>query len=268
VWPEQATNPKVLTGRDLEEAITPGTQSNTNLNEILARCIPCFDQYQAAGCSWIMRHTLEANYIDNVWLGLSGDYWSDPEAEVELVLNVLNYIQDFFRERYPEIIWGYSAAAYAGTWIPLDILYPGDDRIDLVGLSFYSTSQELPGETYWVELPGYETMLALGKPFVFWEWGASWQDAGEISVFALFERMLEYCPAKMISFWHSWDDHEYALGDYEDRAELLNDPRVIALPEWNELTATETIPDMLADLENGLLMAARAVGGIREAMLR
>lgn len=106
--------------------------------------------------------------------------------------------------------------------------YPGADRCDIVGLDYYGRD---------FNVTDYASMVALGKPFGFTEWGVDAQGKGADGSYDN-TRLINAIRHKMpdITFfqvWSSWRNANIAIVDNQKATELLNDPWIINREDVN-----------------------------------
>ena len=115
--------------------------------------------------------------------------------------------------------------------------YPGDDYVDMVGIStFVSSNEELTPS----QIPAYASLLRLGKPMALSQWGPRrgldqvGKDQPPADNRKLLRGIQKYFP--QITWWMNWN-MAYAISSAENSnlydKELLDDPRVVNLDELN-----------------------------------
>ncbi|HCO95129.1 MAG TPA: hypothetical protein DIU00_14450 [Phycisphaerales bacterium] len=90
-------------------------------------------------------------------------WWGSSNSPAEFI-NLWRHMFDFmtYRKKLDNLLWVYSPGASAGHLLDF---YPGDTYVDIVGLDSYKRT---PAE---IRDHGYNTLIALGKPFGLTEFG-------------------------------------------------------------------------------------------------
>ncbi|EKD85335.1 MAG: Mannan endo-1,4-beta-mannosidase, partial [uncultured bacterium] len=230
------------TCRDLEELVNP-TNNNSpcyhqtahqNWENQLDLFATGLAELQDAGVVVLFRPFPEMNWRDTFWwdMGSVLDDHPNQGARVwrEFWKNLfIYYTQD---KGLDNLLWVYAPAdADPSGWNEPDTVYPGSDYVDITGISLYSNSGIIRGDTY-------EQMLALGKPFGFTErgphsiWDGSWDNMSTINTI-----VNNYPLVTFFRNWHSWTDHKVAIIENRNYNDLLNHPWVITRDEvsWQSM---------------------------------
>jgi mannan endo-1,4-beta-mannosidase len=207
---------------DLRELIEPGQLNDFWMTQ-LDSVADGFTILRDAGVVVLWRPFSEATY--DATQGQWGFWWNsphDPPAYVALWRQMFDY---FTVERgLDNLLWVYNAANQ-DNWRPLDIVYPGDDVVDLVSVDVYADEIIIQGD-------GYNRLVALGKPFYFAETGPAYgqgQATGGWDTLSIIRAIRERYPEAVAWLsWFSWDEnHQVALIDNQNASALLSDPWVI-----------------------------------------
>ena len=111
----------------------------------------------------------------------------------------------------------------AFTGIPdVDFYYPGDDVVDMTGLDVYANNLALP-------ISQYQSMINLGKPFAFTEFGPNHNNMdGTHDYNAFLNTILSNYPETIFAHaWHNWPDHYVAWISNQNANQALNTSCVV-----------------------------------------
>lgn len=215
------------TGR-YSDAYTPATPAYSSLKKYFDRLAEEFLSLQSSGVvilfrpfhevngKWYWWHSRDPAQFKNLWR-----CWYAYLTATKHVHNLLYLFSPSAPPRLdntgPEWPWENNPSDY----------YPGDDCVDITGLSLYFDNPES------MPLRVYEGMIALGKPFGFGEAGASIPETPNTRNWdqsRIIRAIRKLYPAAV--FWYSWSSWEpdgfMAITDLPHAEELMNDPWVAA----------------------------------------
>jgi len=216
---------------DLSRLILPGTPENRQFNYQLRIVAQGLKELQRAGVVVLWRPFHEPNGGWFWWCShdeTTGN-WTSPEHYRLLWEYTYRELTDGYR--LSNLIWIYSPAAMNSAEIkPTDVYYPGDDRVDLIGVDIYTdsfTQESIDARN------GFTLLRKFKKPLAICELGSRRLD-GSFNAHKAFEAILEHCPdAKYVLFWHSWDEGSkripMALIDCLEARQLLADSRALTI---------------------------------------
>lgn len=176
---------------------------------------------QAANITIIWRPLMEMNG-DWFWYGYTGS--NDAQPFIDLYRDMFDYFTNI--KGLNNLIWVYSAnMAYTG--IPsVNHYYPGNDVVDMTGLDVYQNNIALPADQY-------NTMVGLGKPFAFTEFGPDHNNMdGSHDYLAIVNKInMDYPDAIYALAWHDWPGHLVAWISNQNYHAALNLPCVVTRDE-------------------------------------
>jgi mannan endo-1,4-beta-mannosidase len=224
----QANNPWTgggamdLRQRNFVELITPGTAVNATWMAELDKVAAGLAELGDAGVVVLWRPFQEMNWSQTFWWD-SGAHPGNPEP----FKNMWRHMFDYFthEKSLNNLLWVY-APVETDFGSPVDVYYPGDAYVDMVGLSAYGCSPYIRGD-------GYNRLLALGKPFAITETGpGGW--SGSCDVKGVIDVIKDRYPkSAFFQFWHSTSNNKFAIIDHQNGSGLLNDPWVITRDEMD-----------------------------------
>ena len=131
-----------------------------------------------------------------------------------------------YTKKLNNLLWVYSSS-YKPDLGPVSMLtyYPGDEYVDVVGMSIYS-------ENIWdVYVPYYDALRSTGKPFVMGELGLGTEpDRPPVDYYRIIKRIKEAFPET--AYFYCWGT-QYAIGNNTNIYELMNDPWIANRGEIN-----------------------------------
>ena len=224
-----------VTIRDFEELITPGTPVYDVWMAELDKLAAGLAQLRDAGVVVLWRPFHEMTFNRTFWWDI-GAHPGDPEPFKDMWRHMFNYFT--YEKGLNNLLWVYSTAN-SDTWNRVDIAYPGDEYVDIVGIDVYSDGVEIRGD-------GYSRMLAIGKPFALTEVGPQTRDGSYDNMILINTIKSRYPKTTYFLTWHSWTDNAVAIVDNRNAAPLLNDPWVITRDEldwWSQPASEEMVID-------------------------
>jgi mannan endo-1,4-beta-mannosidase len=205
-----------LTDRNHTELITPGTAVYDAWMADLDHAADGLSELQDAGVVVLWRPLHEMTMPNTWWWGWDPD-WGDAGPFRDVWTHMFDYFTN--ARGLNNLLWVYSAGN-TDTYNPVDMCYPGDAYVDLVGIDVYSDTLEIRGD-------GYNRLLALGKPFALTEFGPQARD-GTYDNMTTINRIRESFPAIVyVLQWHSWANNQVAITDNRNAARLMADPWVV-----------------------------------------
>ncbi len=227
-WTDGNVNDTSTGSGDYSDAYTPGTPAYANLQRDFNRMAREFLFLQNAGVAILFRPFHEVN---GKWF-----WWHsrDPEQFKQLWRHWYGYLTRgkgvhnllfvFSPSGPPRLDVANPAWPWENT--PWDY-YPGDDCVDITGLSLYLDDLEA------MPFRVYREMIAFGKPFGFGEIGASLPatpNSRNWDQRRIIRAIKKRYPAAV--FWYSWSSWEphgvVAMVDLPHAEELMSDPWVAA----------------------------------------
>jgi len=121
------------------------------------------------------------------------------------------------------LLWVYSAAN-SDSYSPVDIAYPGDEYVDIVGIDVYSDGVDIKGD-------GYNRLVATGKPFAMTEFGPSTRDGSYDNMTTINRIRSRYPATTYVLQWSSWPDNDMAIVDNQNVKAFVDDPWIITRDE-------------------------------------
>ncbi|MBN1262787.1 MAG: hypothetical protein JW991_00340 [Candidatus Pacebacteria bacterium] len=248
---------------DLEELIDHERQSEAYLRwrQFLDVYAAGLAHLQENGVIAIIRPFAEMNYWDLNWWG-AGAHEGEAEPFIALWKDMFDYFT--YEKGLNNLLWVYGPANGGsvckevkiwenGGCVPIDHLYPGDNYVDIVGLSFYSNDQVMKEGRY-------EELIALNKPFAFSESGPDFKSdvvrctPASCNLWDNMKRIeaIKQRYPKTVYFlaWSSWWDWGTdpitdictAIVDTQNPGQLLNDSWVITRGELSWQSAQGPTP--------------------------
>ena len=248
------------------DAYTPGTLAYANLQRDFDRMATEFRHLQSAGVAILFRPFHEVN---GKWF-----WWHsrDPEQFKQLWRHWYGYLTRQKGVHNLLFVFSPSAPPQLGvtnpSWRwendPWDY-YPGDDCVDITGLSLYLDDLEaMPSRVY-------REMIALGKPFGFGEIGASLPASPKSRNWdqrRIIRAIKKRYPAAV--FWYSWSSWEphgvVAMVDLPHAEELMSDPWVATRQDVDFPRAVEEgggVPEGSTEVAE----AIRETGGMKAGFI-
>lgn len=243
------TNPaNPWTGRfDLEQreklprVIQVGTPENLAWTRSLDALAAHLTVLRDAGVVALWRPLHEMTFVNCYWYDCGA--CADREVFKDLWRYMFRYLT--YSKGLDNLLWVYSVSD-VGSWggPAADSVYPGGDYVDIVGISLYGNSVEIDGGAY-------ETLLTLGKPFAFSEFGPGHSSAAagmKTDNAAPFDNMTlirqvrtRYPQAIYAAYWHSWPGANMAIVDNPNAEPLFADPWVASRADldWRSVEVQE-----------------------------
>lgn len=213
IWNQSQANISQLT--------TPGAPGYTAWRTQLDFYADVLSDMQDAGVTILFRPLMEMNG-DWFWYGSINP--NSQQAFVDLYRDIYDYFTNV--KQLNNLIWIYAPAeSYTG--IPdVDFYYPGDDYVDITGLSVYKNLLALPAAQY-------QSMLDLGKPFAFTEFGPHHDNMdGSHNYEAFVNTVIHNYPETIyMHAWHDWPSHQVAWISNQNFSQAMNIPCVVSRNE-------------------------------------
>ena len=190
---------------DFAALYTPGTAINGVWQADLKRIADALEELRDAGVVVWWRPFHEMN---------GGWFWWGKQSQEDFQALWDHMFHYFAVERkLNNLLWGYTPNK--GTSRPGDHYYPGDDRCDIVGIDHYGNT---------IELTGYESLVATGKPIAISEVGPKRGTNGAFDYTQVIEAVRSRYPK--IFLFQSWS-LEWAMIRNQNAKDLMNDPWVL-----------------------------------------
>ncbi len=222
-----------------DDLIKPGTPANkawmAYLDKMARHLIPLRD----AGVVVLWRPFHEMNFKTSWWWDVGPD--ADAEGWKNMWRHMFNYFT--YERGLNNLLWVYGTANAEDYGFPADFCYPGDEYVDIVGVSYYT---DLYGQIY-------DRLVALGKPFAFTEYGppnnsgglnfrgplpdGSWDDTNLVKVISD-----KYPQTVYALHWTSWPNNIMSVAENRNAKELLNHPMILTRGEldWQSIKVPES----------------------------
>jgi len=211
---------------NLIELLTPGTNVNKKWMAQLDIIAAALTQLRDSGVVVIWGPFHEMN---------GGWFWWGGRDQAEFV-RLWRHMFDYFTndKGLDNLLWLFPPNSTYGNGIkPVDYYYPGNEYVDIVGLSVYDDG---------VEAGGYDLLLATGKPFGFDEFGPSthsdggpafaWK--GRWSNMTLINSIRDRYPkTSFVLYWSSWTGAKVGIVDNRNAREFMKDPWIISREDNN-----------------------------------
>lgn len=266
-----------VTRGSVADVLKPGTPANAIWRGYLGRIAWGLAQLRDAGVVVLWRPLHEMTFRECYWYDIGASY-PDAEPYKNLWKDMFNYLT--YEKGLNNLLWVYSVANTGGEehgCIPADIAYPGDDYVDIVGLSVYGNDVQVRGLAY-------DQLNALGKPFAFGEFGPEGFDRSWDNL-RLVEAIRNRYPATIYAlYWGSWGSNLMTVVENKNADRLLNDPLIlnrgeldwkgIAVPDsWVHPPRTDIKADVVGDtgmlgripLKRGSINLQGEPGGLQSA---
>lgn len=202
----------------IQQLTTPGAPGYAAWRTQLDFYADVLSAMQNAGVTILFRPLMEMNG-DWFWYGYVAGQ-NNQQAYIDLYRDMYDYFTNV--KQLNNLIWVYSAnMAYSG--IPnVDFYYPGDDVVDITGLDIYENNLPLPTSQY-------NTMINLGKPFAFTEFGPNHNNMnGSHNYSSYVNTIISNYPETIYAHaWHDWPDHLVTWISNQNANQALNIPCVV-----------------------------------------
>ena len=166
---------------------------------------------------WRPFHEMNADWF---WWGI--DAYSGLETNPDDYIALWKDMVQTFKEDYDldNLLWVYSPAEFYGWNSELLAYYPGDNWVDIVGMSYYGPAPDFKD---------YEILRTTGKTIALTEAGPNEESYGKWDE-AILAKKLQGKAAYFLQ-WHSWAGASVAIKDNLNMHELMNSPNVITLED-------------------------------------
>ena len=220
---------------DMGDLITSGTAVNTSWMVQVSQKADWLAELAAAGVVVLWRPFHEMN------LSRGSHWWC--EAKPNEFIKVWQYLYDYLvvKRNISNLVWVYSPAASGGAAMRY---YPGDDYVDIVGLTKYVGGSPMSE----IAEQGYAELLATGKPFALCEVGpGTGSTAPPVNSYdyqMMISDIRTYCPKT--TYFMAWDK-ERAITRQLNAIGLMNDDWVISRDEVSWTTPGIQLPSWVPD---------------------
>lgn len=210
---------KGLANRErIAEVLEPGTDANQAWMAKLDAYAALLGELRDNGVVVLWRPLHEMTFINCYWYDAGAT--KDREVFRDIWRHMFRYFT--YEKKLDNLIWVFGAAD-VGSWNgpePMS-MYPGDDYVDVVGLSRYGSSVEISKRDY-------DQFLQTGKPFFFTEFGPGGKEDPAFDNMDLIRAVRgKYPQIISASYWHSWTGVKTAIADCRNVEQLMDDPWVI-----------------------------------------
>lgn len=203
---------------DISQLTTPGAPGYAAWRTQLDFYADVLSDMQDAGVTVLFRPLMEMNG-DWFWYGYVAGQ-NNQQAFIDLYRDIYNYFTN--TKQLNNLIWVYAPAESYPSIADVDFYYPGDDYIDITGLSVYKNGLALP-------LAQYQSMLNLGKPFAFTEMGPHHDNMdGTHNYEDFLNTIINNYPETIYAHaWHDWPSHLVAWISNQNATQAMNIPCVV-----------------------------------------
>lgn len=207
----------------LIELVTPGNAAYNAWNTELDKVHAGFIELRDAGVVVLWRPMSEMTYIDSEWYNLKSSEWNANPAQA--TADFVAVWRDMY-QRFADcsnLIWVYGAAN--NQWsVDADALWPGDDVVDIAGMSLYESKPAL-------DTTALGLLARHGKPLAFTEFGGPSLD-GNQDLMVRLAMLKTYPQIKYVLFWHSWaSDGMMDISHEKNASAFMNDSWIITRDE-------------------------------------
>ncbi|MCA9149261.1 MAG: hypothetical protein KDA92_08185 [Planctomycetales bacterium] len=206
--------------------LQPGTAANRRWLGMLDRIAAGLKQLQEAGVCVLFRPLHEMN---GDWFWWSRDERQQPLPR-DTYIRLWHHLHDYLKKdcQLDNLLWVYSPSArYDANQLSLSAYYPGDDRVDVVGLDYYGDPMEDLLHDSLVELARYS------KPLAICEFGFSNRDSHQHDNLRLVRALKQHdVSVQYVVYWHSWKTTRVAIIDHHNADSLMRHPNVVTRSEY------------------------------------
>ncbi|MCF2446750.1 glycoside hydrolase family 26 protein [Dyadobacter sp. CY345] len=209
------TNKDTIQVRQLLKSAA-ASQARTNYRNELEKVGAALKELKNAGVIvlWRPLHEVNGSWF---WWGVNNTKQPTNQADYQMLWKDMH---DTFTNEFglDNLLWVYSPSA-PGTWVPpVDVMFPGEAYVDLVGTDQYSITPDFKD---------YDVLKKLNKIVVNGEIGPSNEGYGKFDQMAV----LNAFKGKAAYFlqWHSWTNAKVGIKDNLNFKEMMNDPAAITL---------------------------------------
>ncbi|WP_159474962.1 glycosyl hydrolase [Dyadobacter sp. 3J3] len=213
-WNSETNKDTIQVRQLLKSAVA--SPARTNYRNELEKVGAALKELKNAGVIVLWRpfHEVNGNWF---WWGINNSKNPTNQADYQMLWRDMH---DTFTNEFglDNLLWVYSPSA-PGTWVPpVDVMYPGDAYVDLVGTDIYSKTPDFQD---------YGALKKLNKIVVNGEIGPSNEGYGKFDQMAV----LNAFKGKAAYFlqWHSWTNAKVGIKDNLNFKEMMNDPAAITL---------------------------------------
>ena len=203
---------------DISQLTTPGAPGYAAWRTQLDFYADVLSDMQDAGVTILFRPLMEMNG-DWFWYG-SNTGQNNQQAFIDLYRDIYDYFTN--TKQLNNLIWLYAPAMAFPNIPAVDYYYPGEEYIDITGLSVYENNLPLPSAQY-------QSMLGLDKPFAFTEFGPNHNNMnGSHNYENYVNTIINNYPETIYAHaWHDWPDHLVAWISNQNASEALNIPCLV-----------------------------------------
>jgi mannan endo-1,4-beta-mannosidase len=214
-----------LSHRDLVELIDPGSDVYPQWMAHLDLLADGLTELRDAGVVVLWRPFHEMTFNGTFWWDI-GAHSRDPEPFRNMWRHMFNYFT--YERGLNNLLWVYSTAN-SDNYNSVDVAYPGDDYVDIVGIDVYSDEIEIRGD-------GYDKLLATGKPFALTEFGPRTRDGSYDNSILINKIKERYPQTTYFLTWSSWSDNAVAIVDNHNASAIMNDHWVVTRDDLGKLS--------------------------------
>ncbi len=228
-WTGRGLRDRSLGEFSYADIIRTGTEPNRRWAAVLRTVADGLSELRDAGVVVLWRPLHEMNGDFFWWTAGKYEGWASPQEFAALWKYTFEYLT--VERNLDNLLWVYAPNTPSPGVQPATHYYPGDQYVDVVGLDYYGNS--LADDS---ARKGYQSLVALGKPFGFSEVGpAFWLRAhprGNFDNASVIRGIREEYPrATFFLYWQGWSSllMDVKMGIVENRnaAGLLGDTWVI-----------------------------------------
>lgn len=207
---------------DISQLTTPGAPGYASWRAQLDFYADVLSDMQDAGVTILFRPLMEMNG-DWFWYGYVNGQ-NNQQEYIDLYRDIYDYFTNV--KQLNNLIWLYAPSMAYPSIAPVDFYYPGNDVIDITGLSVYENDLALPAAQY-------QSMVNLGKPFAFTEIGPNHNNMNGTHDYQSFVNIIRnnYPETIYAHAWHDWPDHLVAWISNQNTNQALNIPCVVSRDE-------------------------------------
>lgn len=206
---------------DYKELLTTGSDLNKRWMSALDNNAYFLKELEKEGVTILWRpfHEMNGGWF---WWG-SDKNWPTQEEFKDMWIHMHNYYTN--EKGLTNLIWVYAPSTnYWGDYKSTDHYYPGDDYVDVVGLSYYWDDTESLNN-----YQSYDALLKHNKPIVVAEFGPRENIDGSFDSMDAVKLKEKYPEISYVLFWNSWNGADVAIKDLKNPDRLMNHEQVITL---------------------------------------
>lgn len=198
--PWEPTTPNRTADVDISQLLNPSTPQHSGWREQLDLIANALSELQDAGVVVLWRPMQEMN---GEWFWWGAPTKEGPSVYRDLYRDLYNYFT--LEKGLNNLLWVYSPNGTDHTFRAVNLDYPGDNYVDIIGATTYNDL---------LDIVDYQDYLAFNKPLGVAEFGAaSWKElpkTGALDNLLYRERIQSDYPA--MGYWVSWHDWDWGNG--------------------------------------------------------